>query len=83
MRRQFFILLIDEEAALAAIPKLLPEDVNERRAAFDALQEVLQASGAITGAAAERLERVGRLFGLESEAVPFVARKTARERRTS
>ncbi|MEZ0000116.1 DUF3141 domain-containing protein [Sinorhizobium fredii] len=83
LRRQFFILLIDEEAALAAIPKLLPEDVNERRAAFDALQEVLQASGAITGAAAERLERVGRLFGLESEAVPFVARKTARERRSS
>ncbi|MEY9324853.1 DUF3141 domain-containing protein [Sinorhizobium fredii] len=83
LRRQFVILLIDEEAALAAIPKLLPEDVNERRAAFDALREVLQASGAITGAAAERLERVGRLFGLESEAVPFVARKTARERKTS
>lgn len=83
LRRQFFILLIDEEAALAAIPKLLPEDVNERRSAFEALREVLQASGAITGAAAERLQRIGRLFGLDSEAVPFVARKTARERRTS
>ncbi|CCF00146.1 putative 3-hydroxyalkanoate synthetase (plasmid) [Sinorhizobium fredii HH103] len=83
LRKQYFILLIDEEAALSAIPKLLPEDVEERRSGFNALREVLQASGAVTGDAAERLERIERLFSLESEAVPFVARKTARERRTS
>lgn len=83
LRKQYFILLIDEEAALSAIPKLLPEDLEERRSGFNALREVLQASGAVTGDAAERLQRIERLFGLESEAVPFVARKTARERRTS
>ncbi|WP_018237365.1 DUF3141 domain-containing protein [Ensifer sp. BR816] len=83
LRKQYFMLLIDEEAALAAIPKLLPEDLDERRSAFDALSEILQASGAVTGAAAERMGRVETLFGLDSEAVPFVARKTARERKTS
>ncbi|MEY9627650.1 DUF3141 domain-containing protein [Sinorhizobium fredii] len=83
LRKQYFILLIDEEAALSTIPKLLPEDLEERRSGFNALREVLQASGAVTGDAAERLERIERLFGLESAAVPFVARKTARERKTS
>ncbi|PDT43023.1 MULTISPECIES: DUF3141 domain-containing protein [Sinorhizobium] len=83
LRKQYFILLIDEEAALAAIPKLLPEDLDERHSAFNVLREVLEASGAIAGAAAERMERVERLFGLGSETVPFAARKSARERKTS
>ncbi|PDT54675.1 MULTISPECIES: DUF3141 domain-containing protein [Sinorhizobium] len=83
LRKQYFILLIDEEAALAAIPKLLPEDLDERHSAFNVLREVLEASAAIAGAAAERMERVERLFGLGSETVPFAARKSARERKTS
>ena len=44
VREQFFMLLLDREAALAAIPKLLPDDVNQRRAAFAAIREVLSAS---------------------------------------
>ncbi|MDK1492459.1 DUF3141 domain-containing protein [Sinorhizobium sp. 7-81] len=83
LRKQYFILLIDEDAALSAIPKLLPEDLEERRSAFNVLREVLAASGAVTGGAAERLERIETLFALGSETVPFVARKTARERKTS
>ncbi|OAP40977.1 hypothetical protein AU381_03570 [Sinorhizobium glycinis] len=83
LRKQFFILLLDEEAALAAIPQLLPEDLEERRSGFGALREVLEASGALTGVAAERLERVARLFGVGSEAVRFVAPKTARQRTSS
>ncbi|NRP74513.1 hypothetical protein ILFOPFJJ_05435 [Ensifer psoraleae] len=83
LRKQYFILLIDEEAALAAIPKLLPEDPNERRPALDVLRDVLEASGAITGPAAERMQRIERLFGFGSEPVPFVARKTPQERKTS
>ncbi|MQV32357.1 DUF3141 domain-containing protein [Sinorhizobium meliloti] len=83
LRTQYFILLIDEEAALAAIPKLLPEDSDERRAAFNVLRDVLEASGAIIGPAAERLQRIERLFGVGNEAVPFVAHKTPRERKTS
>ena len=43
VREQFFMLLLDQQGALAAIPKLLPEDVNQRRAAFTAIREVLSA----------------------------------------
>ena len=32
LRKQFFMLLIDEEAAVAAIPKLLPKELDGRRA---------------------------------------------------
>jgi hypothetical protein len=43
VREQFFMLLLDQDAALAAIPKLLPESVDERRAAFATVREVLSA----------------------------------------
>ncbi len=36
VREQFFMLLLDREAALAAIPKLLPDNMDERRKAFAA-----------------------------------------------
>ena len=35
VREQFFMLLLDQDASLAAIPKLLPENADERRAAFE------------------------------------------------
>jgi hypothetical protein len=68
VREQYFMLLIDEEGALAAIPGLLPQDAQERRKAFAFLREVLSAQGEIAGAVAERLKRVAALFGLEGEA---------------
>ena len=43
------MLLLDREAALAAIPKLLPDDINRRSTAFKAMSEVLSASEEITG----------------------------------
>ncbi|MGF6158919.1 hypothetical protein M2267_004187 [Ensifer sp. KUDG1] len=84
MREQYFMLLIDEAEALATLPKLLPETVEERRSAFTALREVLEASGAVTGVAAERLQQVAALFRLESEPpVPIEAGKTIRNRTAS
>src|SRR6476661_7648032 len=44
VREQFFMLLLDREAALAAIPKLLPDSMDERRRVFGAIEEVLSAS---------------------------------------
>ena len=69
VRKQFFMLLVDEEAALRAIPDLLPKSIDERRAAFDALREVLHASGVLAAESAARLQRVASLFGLEPEAM--------------
>ena len=45
VRDQYFMLLIDEAAALAALPKLLPDAMDERRDAFAMLREVLEARG--------------------------------------
>jgi hypothetical protein len=66
LREQFLMLLIDEEAALAAIPALLPADEGERRKAVALLTEVLTARGPLEGEAAERMRRVERLFGLDA-----------------
>src|ERR1043166_6809047 len=73
VREQFFMLLLDREAALAAIPKLLPDNLDQRRKAFAAVQQVLSASAEISGEVSKRLKEVAGLFGLDEQdhAVPF------------
>ena len=70
VRAQFLMLLLDEEAALAAIPGLMPQSIDDRRTAVAALQGVIAASGAPGEAQAGRLRRVAALFGLAPELVP-------------
>ena len=79
-REQFFLLLLDREATLAAIPKLLPAEMAERRKGLAAIRKVLSASGEISGEIAERLKRVVSLFGVNEaessgggvDSIPFV-----------
>ena len=66
VREQYYMLLIDRDATLAAIPDLLPADADMRRKGFAALHQVLGATGEITGEAAARLQRVAGLFGVEA-----------------
>ncbi len=68
VREQFFMLLLDQEAALAAIPGMLPQDMDARRAVFAAIREVLSAAGDISGETRARLVRVADLFGLGEDA---------------
>jgi len=70
VREQFFMLLLDQDAALAAIPKLLPQNADERRAGFAAIQDVLSASAAISGEVAMRLKRIGELFSVDTVGIP-------------
>jgi hypothetical protein len=67
VREQYFMLLIDQEAALAAIPALLPSDLEERRKGLALLQEVLTAAGELTGEAARRMKHMTQLFEGETE----------------
>ncbi len=69
VREQYLMLVLDEEAALGAIPGLLPEAVEARREALAALRSVIEASGAPGEPLAERLRRVAALFGLGPELV--------------
>ncbi len=68
VREQFNILLIDSDAALAAIPSMLPPDAEARRVAFGLIRTVLSARGEISGEAGKRLDEVARLFEPDSEA---------------
>ena len=52
-----------------AIPALLPDAIEERRAAFAVLRGIIEASGAPGDAPAARLQRVAALFGLGPELV--------------
>jgi hypothetical protein len=62
VREQFFMLLIDQEAALAAIPALLPPTAEERQAALAAIRDVISASGEPVDEAADKLKRIIKLF---------------------
>jgi hypothetical protein len=66
VREQFFMLLLDSEGALAAIPKLLPADGAQKRSAFTAMREILSASGDIAGERASRWARIAGLFGVDA-----------------
>ena len=80
MREQFYLLLIDQDAALAAIPKMLPEDTEVRRLALDAIKRVLTAFGPLDGQDHERLERIARLFNLGNTAVSVETSSLCRRR---
>jgi hypothetical protein len=80
VREQYYMLLIDEKAALAAIPGLLPEQMDERSTAFAALRAVLEARGALTEAAAERLMAVAQLFGVAAEPLSFAQPQSSKRK---
>jgi hypothetical protein len=82
VREQYFMLLIDEEAALAAIPELLPAEAGARAKGFAALTEILRARGEITGEAADRFERIAQLFGVDTEEVSLAPAAPTAARRS-
>lgn len=67
VREQFFMLLLDQDGALSAIPKLLPDNANVRQSTFAAIRKVLSASAEISGEVAKRLKRVAELFGVDAD----------------
>jgi hypothetical protein len=67
VREQFYMLLIDTEAALAVIPSMLPADAKTRRKGFELIKEVMSARGELSAEDKERLLRVARLFELPEE----------------
>jgi pimeloyl-ACP methyl ester carboxylesterase len=78
VREQYFMLLIDEEASLAAIPSMLPSDAETQSKAFDGIKEVMAAVGKLSAEDEKRLREVGGLFGLEQgepRTIPFPRRE--------
>jgi pimeloyl-ACP methyl ester carboxylesterase len=77
VREQFFMLRLDQKEALAAIPKLLPDDAQQRHAAFAVIGKVLSASAEISGETAKRLHHVAELFGVDAKEISDGAPKVA------
>jgi Protein of unknown function (DUF3141) len=75
VREQYFMLLIDRDAALAAIPSMLPPDAESRRTALDLIKQVLSSRGELSAEDKQRLDEVARLFsaGREPAAAPTLA----------
>ena len=67
VREQFAMLLIDEQAALAALASLLPPDAETRSEAFNVVRQVMAACGEISAEDEKRLSEIGRLFGIGEE----------------
>ena len=65
VREQFNILLIDQKAALEAIPSMLPTDLASRQKAYELIQQLLLARGNLSSEDNARLKEIGRLFGLD------------------
>ncbi len=63
LRKQFFTLLLDREAALDAIPAMLPADENARVELLNTLWKIISASRKPEGERAKRWAEVERLFG--------------------
>jgi pimeloyl-ACP methyl ester carboxylesterase len=67
VREQFDMLLIDTEAALAAIPSMLPHDAGTREQAFDLIREILNARGWHSSEDLKRIRRIGELFDINGQ----------------
>jgi pimeloyl-ACP methyl ester carboxylesterase len=83
VREQFAMLLIDQQAALATIPSLLPADAETRAEAFILPRQVKAASGEISREDEKRLGEIGRLFGVGEEGVTIPFSQVRRELQAS
>lgn len=73
MREQFFILKLDREAAVEALPALLDGQTAEQIAAhLEHIEHVLAASGELTAHSADRLARVRSLFEQAIDQAPLL-----------
>ena len=64
VREQSSMLLIDQDAALAAIPGMLPDQPEIRRAAFSLVTQIAGARGDLSDQDRERLDEITHLFGV-------------------
>jgi hypothetical protein len=63
-RRQSFILLLDEKRAVEALPKLLPE-MDQRRRAFETVLRIATArAGKLNDSQEKRFRRIEEILGI-------------------
>jgi len=73
IKRQAFVIALDEERAIAALPALIRE-TQQRRSGFEALRKVAGARGRPSTQQEQRLQRISGILSLDAPAKP---RRTA------
>jgi pimeloyl-ACP methyl ester carboxylesterase len=79
VREQFNTLLIDQKAALEAIPSMLPPDFESKEKAYELIHQVLRARGELSADDSDRLKEIARLFGLDGAAAKRHVRQIGKE----
>ena len=80
VREQFNILLIHQEAALAAIPSMSARN-GAREKGYDLIKQLLSARGELSAEDKNGLSEVARLFGLEAGGTRRQLREVPKGRR--
>ena len=62
LREQYFSLMLDRDAALAGIPKMLPADAAGRKALLVAIHRAVEAAEPPSGERARRLAQIEQIF---------------------
>ena len=75
LRDQSLLLRMDEERAVAAIPKLLPRDTEERARTLRAVQRLIAAQGDLSSEGRRRLAKIEKLLAIP--AVPAGKKEAA------
>lgn len=65
VKRQALVLALDEERAIAALPRLVPE-MRHRRQGYDAVRTIMKSRGELTPGQEERFRRLAGILGLDS-----------------
>src|SRR6476660_3579473 len=79
VREQFNILLVDEEAALAAIPSMLPADVETREKAYGVIRQLISVRGELSEESKRRMSELARLFGVSGSPTAPHLREVAKK----
>jgi len=67
LKEQFLIVCLDEERAIQSLPRLLPRNVEERRAAWGIVRRMVAARGALSEEGRRRLNQLEAVFDLRFE----------------
>jgi pimeloyl-ACP methyl ester carboxylesterase len=79
VREQFNILLVDEEAALAAIPTMLPPDAETREKAYGLIRQLISVRGELSEDSKRRMSELARLFGVSGSPTAPHLREVAKK----
>lgn len=75
VREQWARLTIDQEAALQALPQLLPPDAESRRGLFKQFRAIRAAAGELDGEAKRRMDEMESLFEIGPVSAPAATRQ--------